>query len=205
VSYNLQMPSPRGTNYERLYISAHRGPAYDSRRGLGYDAQPSNACQVADRLVNMLSQDELADLGREVIKARDAKRGASDEEADASLDPNKTAAGVNWTLQRKKQLNGAQDARRRRVAQDAKFASVLKQAFARPGSATYDARERRKLAADASVTKSLADRYPGFGAIVVHAEEVDRHARPHSLAIDERRVASLAERYPGFGSIGFAR
>jgi len=201
----IPMPSPHGTNHERLFMSPLRGAAYDARGGLlGYDAQPSKACQVADRLVNMLSQDELSELGREVIKARDAKRGASDEEA--SLDPNKTAAGVNWTLQRKKQLNaGAMDAKRhRQIAQDAHFGSVLKAAFARPGSGTYDARERRKIAADAATMKSLEARFPDIAKIGIEAPLTDPKARLHSLATDGRLVRSLEERYPDLKKIGFA-
>jgi hypothetical protein len=212
MTHMIPMPSPRGTNHERLFISAHRGPAYDARGGLlGYDAQPapSKACQVADRLVNMLSQDELSELGREVIKARDAKMAAAqDVEAEASLDPYKTAAGVNWTSQRKKQLNAggsAMDSKRRsQIAQDAHFGSVMKAAFARPGAAAFDAREKRKLAADAATMKSLEARFPDVAKITVHAETVDRNAGPHSMANDGRLVRSLEERYPDLKKIGFA-
>jgi hypothetical protein len=204
MTYVIPMPSPRGTNHERLFVRPFRGPAYDARGGLlGYDAQPpqpSKACQVADRLVSLLSQDELSELGREVIKARDAKMAAAqDEEAAASLDPYKTAAGVNWTLQRKKQLNAGGSAmdekRRRQITQDAHFGSVMKAAFARPGTATYDARERRKLAADAATTRSLAERFPGFDRIGVQPMETDPHARPHRLAIDSSINARLDALY----------
>ena len=193
----IPMPSPNGTNYERLFINATRGAAYDAKRGLGYDAQPepSPAAKVAKILVDCLSQDELNELGHEVVKAR-----------DASLDPYATRAVPASEIKRERNSGGsAMDSRRpARIAQDARFGSALKSAFARPGSAAFDARERRKLAADTAVKKSLFERFPDVGRIVVHAEEVDRHARPHSMAIDSQRVASLAERYPGFGSIGFA-
>ena len=182
-----------------------RGVAYDARRGLGYDApMPSNAATVARMLTDILSQDELTELGHEVVKARDCKYGAAaDEEAQPSFDPNDERFGPNGTLQRKKQLNGAQDAKRRRVAQDAHFAGVLKDAFARPGSAAFDARERRKIAADAAVDKQLSDRFPGFTRIGVAPREYDPRDRP-AIATDSARLKSLAERYPGFGSIGFA-
>jgi hypothetical protein len=208
----IPMPSPRGTNHERLFMSPLRGAAYDARRGiLGYDTQPtrSKACQVADRLVSLLSQDELSELGREVIKARDCKYGAAqDQEATATLDPDATRFGPNGTVQRKAQLNAGgsamDSARRRRIAQDARWTSALTQAFARPGSPVYDARERRKLAADEATAKSLSERYPGFGAIGVQAAERDSNAGPHSMANDGRLVRSLEERYPDLKKIGFA-
>jgi hypothetical protein len=206
----IPMPSPLGTNHERLFISTPRGPAYDSRHGrLGYDAQPpaSKACQLADQLVSLLSQDELSELGREVIKARDCKYGsAQDEEAPPSFDPNATKFGPNGTLVRKKALNAGgsamDSARRRQIAMDAKWASALKGAFAKGPVADYH--RAKRMAADTAAVKSLADRYPGFGAIGVQAEEVDRKAGPHSLATDGRRVASLEERYPDLKKIGFA-
>lgn len=200
----IPMPSPRGTNHERLFISAHRGPAYDARGGiLGYDAQPmpSKACQVADRLVSLLSQDELSELGREVIKARDGKMGAAqDEEAAPSFDPNDERFGPNGTLQRKRQLNAggsAMDAkrRRRRIAQDARWTSALTQAFARPGSATYDARARRKIAADAAIMKSLEARFPDIAKIGIEARCTDPKAGPHRLATDGRINARLDALY----------
>jgi hypothetical protein len=189
MTHIIPMPSPRGTNHERLFIPsaclAPRGAAYDSRKGLGYDApMPSKAARVARLLTDILSQDELAELGREVVKARDAKMGAAaDEEAAPSFDPNDERFGPNGTLQRKRQLNAGGSAmdskRRRRLAMDAKWASALKGAFARPGSATYDQRERIKLAHDAKTMSSLAERFPDVAKIVVHAEEVDSKAGPH--------------------------
>src|ERR1700727_2469662 len=193
----IPMPSPNGTNFERLFISAPRGAAYDAKRGLGYDAQPepSPAAKVAKILVDCLSQDELNELGHEVLKAR-----------NASLDPYATRAVPASEIKRERNSGGsAMDSRRRaRIAQDARWTSALTGAFARPGSAAFDARQRRELASNAAVRKSLIERFPDIARIEVHAEEVDQHSRPHSMAIDSRRVASLAERYPGFGSIGFA-
>lgn len=61
---------------------------------------------------------------------------------------------------------------------------MLKSAFARPGSATYDVRERRKIAADAATMKSLSERFPDVAKITVHAETVDRNAGSHRLATD---------------------
>jgi hypothetical protein len=198
MTNSIPMPSPRGTNHERLFISAHRGPAYDARGGLlGYDAQPepSPAAKVAKILVDCLSQDELNDLGREVVKAR-----------DASLDPYATNAVPASQIKRERNSGGsAMDSKRRRqIAMDVKWASALKGAFARPGTPTYDQRERRKLAADAATMKSLEVRFPDIAKIVVHAEEVDRHARPHRLATDGKINASLEERYPDLKKIGFA-
>ena len=77
---------PSRTNRERLYIDAawlgHSGIAYDSKFGLARDEQPepSKASQIAQQLVGMLSQDELTELGNEVVKARDCKYGAAKDE-----------------------------------------------------------------------------------------------------------------------------
>jgi hypothetical protein len=189
----VPMPSPSGHNRENLYAPAAwfpRNPkgAYDSKNGLGYDAQPepSPAAKVAKILVDSLSQDELNELGHEVVKAR-----------DASLDPYATKAVPASEIKRERNSGGsAMDSRRRaRIAQDAKWASAMKGAFARPGSATYDARERRQLAADAAVKKSLAERYPGISRIEVHAEEKDRNAGPHRLATDSSINARLDALY----------
>ena len=67
-------PSPRGTNRAGMFVPRAwfpRGVAYDARRGLGYDApmQPSKAAQVARMLTDILSQDELAELGHAVCSA----------------------------------------------------------------------------------------------------------------------------------------
>jgi hypothetical protein len=187
------LPSPRGTNHEQLYSDAawlgRSGIAYDSKFGLARDEQPepSKASQIAQQLVGMLSQDELAELGNEVVKARDCKYGAAKDE-EPSLNPYASAKSANFTGEQKKRLNAGGSAmdskRRRQIAMDAKFVSVMKQVFARPGSATYDARERRKLAADAVTISSLAERFPDVAKIVVHAETADRNAGPHRLATD---------------------
>jgi hypothetical protein len=66
-------------------------------------------------------------------------RPAQDDEAAPSFDPNDERFGPNGTLQRKKQLNGAQDAKRRRIAQDARWTRTLKAAF-RPGGHGQGAR-----------------------------------------------------------------
>jgi hypothetical protein len=196
------MPSPSGHNRENLYAPAAwfpRNPkgAYDSKNGLGYDAQPepSPAAKVAKILVDSLSQDELNELGHEVVKAR-----------DASLDPYATKAVPASEIKRERNSGGsAMDSRRRaRIAQDAKFASVMKQAFARPGSKTYDRIERRKIAADAAVKNSLTERYPDIARIGIEAPQVDPKAGPHSMANDGRLVRSLEERYPDLKKIGFA-
>jgi hypothetical protein len=205
------LPSPTGRNAERLFIDApwfNRNPraAYDSARGLE-QPESSKAARVARMITDCLSRDELADLGREVVTARDAKYGSAKDE-EPSHDPNATRAGVNATLERKRDLNAggsAMDSRRRaRIAQDKKFASVLKSAFARPGTKTYDRLERRKLAADAAVTKSLEARYPDLAKIGVEAAFTDPKAGPHSMANDGRLVRSLEERYPDLKKIGFA-
>jgi hypothetical protein len=205
----VPMPSPSGRNRENLYAPAAwfpRNPtaAYDSRRGLDAQPESSKADQVAKRLVDTLSQDELAALGNAVCRARDAKYGGGARDEEASLDPNATRQGVNGTLKQKANLNGAQDANRRRIAQDARWTSALTGAFARPGSKTYDQRERKKMAADAAVKKSLFERFPDIARIGVQPLETDPHARPHSMAIDSRRVASLEERYPGISRIGLS-
>jgi hypothetical protein len=207
------LSSPRGTNRERLYIDAawlgHSGIAYDSKFGLARDEQPesSKASQIAQQLVGMLSQDELTELGNEVVKARNCKYGAAKDE-DPSLNPYASAKSANFTGEQKKRLNAGgsamDSARRRRIAMDAKWASALKQVFARPGSATYDQRERRKMASDAATMKSFAERFPDAAKIVVQPETVDRNAGPHSMANDGRLVRSLEERYPDLKKIGFA-
>ncbi len=190
MTNSIPMPSPRGTNHERLFISAHRGPAYDAHGGiLGYDAQPepSPAAKVAKILVDCLSQDELNELGREVVKAR-----------DASLDPYATKAVPASQIKRERNSGGsAMDGRlrRRQIAQDSRWASALKGAFARPGTAIYDARERRKIAADAATTRSIEARYPGFGKIGVQAPEVDPKSGPHRLATDGAINARLDALY----------
>jgi hypothetical protein len=198
------LSSPRGTNRERLYIDAawlgHSGIAYDSKFGLARDEQPepSKASQIAQQLVGMLSQDELTELGSEVAKARDVKYGAAKDE-DPSLNPYASAKSANFTGEQKKRLNAggsAMDAKRRhRIAQDAKFASAMKAAFARPGSSAYDSRERRKIAADSATMKSLAERFPDVAKIVVHAPTVDPKAGPHSLANDSTINARLDAMY----------
>src|ERR1700722_12263128 len=105
----IPMPSPNGTNYERLFINASRGAAYDAKRGLGYDAQPepSPAAKVAKILVDCLSQDELNELGREVVKAR-----------DASLDPYATRAVPASEIKRERNSGGSAMDRRRRARID---------------------------------------------------------------------------------------
>ena len=121
--------------------------------------------------------------------------------------PYASAKSANFTGEHKKRLNAggsAMDAkRRRRIAMDAKWASAMKQVFARPGSATYDQRERQD-GSDAATMKSLAERFPDAAKIVVHAQTVDRNAGPHSMANDGRLVRSLEERYPDLKKIGFA-
>jgi hypothetical protein len=208
------LPSPHKTNHERLYIL--RGGARRSNPTAAYDTKgrhPHLAYDEADRVGELfgwicknLTDDEKADLFDRLGSSPAPQ--AADEEAEASLDPNATRAGVNWTLQRKRQLNAGGSAmdskRRRQIAQDAHFASVLTAAFARPGSRTYDSRERIKLAHDAKTMSSLAERFPDVAKIVVHAEEVDRNAGPHSMANDGRLVRSLEERYPDLKKIGFA-
>ena len=155
-------------------------------------AQDDNpAAKVARILVNSLSQDELNELGREVVKAR-----------DAVLDPYSTRAVP--ARERKRQLNAgsAMDAKRRRIAQDAaRWTSALTGAFARPGSKTYDQRERRKIAADAATFKSLSERYPDIARLVIEAPQVDPKAGPHRLATDGKINASLDAR---FGKVVFA-
>ena len=147
------------------------------------------------RILDIAAQSRLIEL----LAARPAP--AADEEA--SLDPYDTRARVNQTLERKRQLNGAQDARRQ-IAADARFGSVLKSAFARPGSARYDQLERRKLAADAAVKELLFKRFPDISKVGVQPLETDPHARPHALAIDSRIEASLFARFPDLARIKFA-
>jgi hypothetical protein len=135
------LPSPRGTNHERLYIlrggarRSNPAAAYDAKGGrprLAYDAVDS-VKQLHAWIVQNLDDAAQAQL---VQALADTRRGAAqDEEAAPSLNPNATRHGVNATRQQKANL----------TAQDARFGRVLKQAFARPGSAAFDARQRRKL------------------------------------------------------------
>jgi hypothetical protein len=138
--------------------------------------------------------------------AYDSARGL--EQPESSKAARVARMITDATLERKRDLNAggsAMDSRRRaRIAQDKKFASVLKSAFARPGTKTYDRLERRKLAADAAVTKSLEARYPDLAKIGVEAAFTDPKAGPHSMANDGRLVRSLEERYPDLKKIGFA-
>jgi hypothetical protein len=130
------LSSPKNTNIERLYSDAAwlapRGPAYDAVGGLE-QSEPSHAAKVARMITDCLSRDELADLGREVVKARDAKYGAAQDE-EPSLDPNASRSNVPAQAARLRAGASAVDSRRRKqVAMDSKFASVLKAAF-RPGT-----------------------------------------------------------------------
>ena len=208
------LPSPKNTNVERLYSDAAwlapRGPAYDARHGfrrpagqLGYDADIDPVEKIAAWVIANLDDAAQSRL-IERLAARPAPF-AQDDEAAASLDPNATRAGVNQTLERKRQLNGAQDAKRRRSTQDnARWTSALTGAFARPGSARYDQLERRKLAADAAVKELLFKRFPDISKVGVQPLETDPHARPHALGIDSRIEASLFARYPDLARIKFA-
>jgi hypothetical protein len=191
------MPSPRGTNREQLYIlrggarrSSPKG-AYDAKGGprLAYD-EVDSVKQLHAWIVENLDD---AAQARLVQALADTRRGAQDEEAAPSLNPNATRHGVNATQQRKAAL----------TAQDARFGAVLKKAFARPGSAAFDARQRRKLAADSAIIKSLAERYPGFGKIDVAALFTDPMAR-RVVATDAAQLKSIEERYPDIAKIGFA-
>jgi hypothetical protein len=212
MSKLFALPSPKNTNRERLFSDAAwlapRGPAYDNVNGLGGPAsssQPeaSKADQVAGHIVGTLSQDELEELGRAVCKARDAKYGAAQD--DAILDPYATTAKPASAIKREKNSGGAMDSKRRKaMAADAKWTSALTGAFARPGSKTYDRIERRKIAADAAVKKSLIERYPDIARIGIEAPQVDPSAGPHSMATDGRLNRSLEERYPQLKKIGFA-
>ena len=194
------MPSPSGHNRENLYAPAAwfpRNPkgAYDSRSGLDAQPEPSPAAKVARIFVDCLSQDELNELGREVVKAH-----------NASLDPYATKADPDSQIKRERNSGGsAMDGRRRRqIAQDSRWASALKGAFARPGSKTYDRIERRKIAADAATTRSIEARYPDLAKIGIEPPFADPKAGPHRLATDGKINASLEERYPDLKKIGFA-
>jgi hypothetical protein len=195
------LPFPPETNVEKLYIL--RGGARRSNPKAAYDSKgrhPGLAYDETDRVGELfawvcknLTDDEKADLFDRLGNSPAPQ--AADEEAEASLDPYKTAAGVSWTSQRKRQLNAgggrAMDSKRHRIAMDAKWVSALKGAFARPGSATYDQRERIRLAHDAKTMSSLAERFPDVVKIGVQAEERDRTAGPHRLAIDSSINARL--------------
>jgi hypothetical protein len=206
----IPMPSPRGTNHERLYMSPHRGAAYDARGGLlGYDKQLArDAAQDPVAVLQKWVVDNLDDDAQNRLiqaLANKPSRLAQDDDAAPSFDPNASRSNVPAQAARLRAGTSAMDSnRRRQIAQDARFGAVMKAAFARPGSAAFDARQRRKLAADAATTKSLAERYPGFGAIGVQAEEKDRNAGPHSMANDGRLVRSLEERFPDIAKIKFA-
>ena len=56
------------------------------------------------QLVGMLKQDELTELGNEVVKARNCKYGAAKDE-DPSLNPYASAKSANFTGEQKKRLN----------------------------------------------------------------------------------------------------
>jgi hypothetical protein len=198
------MPSPNGTNREKLYVlqggrgalnrRENYGMAFDARRGMAYDtlgAKPS------DDNVNQLCswiEENLSDEDRQRLIETLANRPAPAQDDDPVVDPMQTrgkAPGERLSM----------DA----AAAKSLFGSVLKQAFAKPITpvAKYRAKEVR-LAADAARVKSLGERVPGFGAIDVMPMESDPHARPHRLAHDGRTVASLEDRFPDLKKIGFA-
>jgi hypothetical protein len=187
------LPSPTGRNAERLFSDAAwlapRGPAYDSANGL--QPEPSPAAKVAKILVDSLSQDELNELGHEVVKAR-----------DASLDPYATRAVPASEVKRERNSGGsAMDARRRaRIAQDAKFASAMKGAFA-PGATARSI--ERKHAFDRALGSTIEQRL-GIKLPDVAPLERNPDALPHSLASDAKINASLEERFPQLKKIGFA-
>src|ERR1700733_5738889 len=104
MTNSIPMPSPRGTNHERLFISAHRGPAYDARGGLlGYDKRLArDAAQDPVAVLHKWVCENLDDAAqaRLVQAMADTRRGAQDEEAAPSFDPNDERFGLNGTLQR---------------------------------------------------------------------------------------------------------
>ena len=112
MAYIIPMPSPLGTNYERLFLSPLRGAAYDARGGLlGYDKRPTrDAAQDPVAVLQKWVIENLDDAAQDrLIEALASKpsRPAQDDEADPSLDPNDERFGPNGTLQRKERLNGA--------------------------------------------------------------------------------------------------
>ena len=166
-------------------LAARPAPAQEDEPSL------NPAAKVAKILVDCLSQDELNELGREVVKAR-----------DASLDPYATRAvpASQIKLERNGGGGSAMDAKRRKqVAQDANCARVMKGAF-RPG-VTAKALER-KHAMDAAVTSTIEQR------LGIRLPEIDTYgARDDARVGTSNRVsseASLFERYPMLARVGFA-
>jgi hypothetical protein len=206
MAYIIPMPSPRGTNHERLYISPLRGAAYDARSGLlGYDKRAArDAAQDPVAVLQKWVVENLDDDAQNrLIEALASKpsRPAQDDEAAASLDPNASRSNVPAQAARLRAGTSAMDSKRRKaMATDAKWASAMMGAVARPGSKAYDAREPRRIGSDAAVTRSLEARYPDIARIGIEAEERDRNSRPHSLATDAVN-ASLDAR---FGKVVFA-
>lgn len=97
------LPSPRGTNVERLYSDAAwlapRGGAYDAKGGLrratlGYDRQPRRAMDTAEDPVHRIYAWVVANLDQDaqgrLMELLAAKPAAQDDEPD--VDPYDTRA-----------------------------------------------------------------------------------------------------------------
>jgi hypothetical protein len=197
------LPSPRGTNRERLYIikgGARRSgqeAAYDERGGLlrsgNYD-DVDPVQQIADWVTANLDDEAQARLIERL-----AARPAPAQDDEPSLDPYATRQGVNRTLERKRQLNGAQDAKRRRIAQDTKFASVLKASF-KPGTQAKALEGRHAM--DAAIASIVEQRLKiKLPAIDAYGVREDARVGTSNRATTD---ADLFKRYPSLARIGFA-
>ena len=80
---------------------------------------------VLHKWVSRESWTTLRKIGSSSGASAASPRESAQDDEGRSFDPNDERFGPNGTLQRKKQLNGAQDAKRRRIAQDARWTSAL--------------------------------------------------------------------------------
>jgi len=92
----IPMPSPRGTNHERLFINAPRGGAYDAKGGLrrtrlGYDASPETQDPVHTLFAWITAHlDDAAQSRLIELLAAKSEPFAQDNEAAPSFDPMQT-------------------------------------------------------------------------------------------------------------------
>jgi hypothetical protein len=190
TSHTIPLPSPLGTNREKLFLTIHRAPgaAYDSRRGiypkLAYDDATHGGIEAIKKFISSrLEPEDMAKFERMIAALNDS---AQDEYADPTLDPD---GDPNRTRTRKQELNEGSGS-----AMDAMINRALQKQFGRGVSAPR--------AATTNVV-ALDQRFPGIGRIGVQPVGYDPNARPRTET-NTARLESLAQRYPGFGSIGFA-
>jgi hypothetical protein len=123
----IPMPSPNGTNYEKLFVDApRRGAAYDSKGGLrrpvrrlGYDASPVQLAATSGMdPVHMLASWCIAHLDRDAQQrlCEYLSQQPADAQDDASLDPYDTRAKPPTNASGKTPRPGMDSAYERKMA-----------------------------------------------------------------------------------------